>query len=191
MTEPKIPYPSAYEAIYKATQAAGFNQSSDASVGLLLKTLCASKLKAKFLELGTGSGLSTSWILAGMCEESTLVTVDSDDSLVEIAKEHLGFDARVQFVVGKGEDLIDSVEKSSIDFIFADTWPGKYHHLDETLELLRTGGIYIVDDMLPQENWPDGHQEKASALMGYLSNRDDLHCARLDWATGIILCTKK
>ncbi|WP_139458813.1 hypothetical protein [Bathymodiolus thermophilus thioautotrophic gill symbiont] len=80
---------------------------------------------------------------------------------------------------------------NSIDFIFADTWPGKYNYLEELLNLLKGGGIYLIDDMLPQENWPEGHNIKADNLIQYLENREDFNCVKLNWSTGIIICTKK
>jgi len=47
------------EQIEEDGQAIGFDQVSDKSLGSLLATLCASKPHGKFLELGTGCGLST------------------------------------------------------------------------------------------------------------------------------------
>ena len=38
--------------------------------------------------------------------------------------------------------------------------PGKYDLFEETIDMLNNGGIYIIDDMLPQPNWPLGHDEK-------------------------------
>lgn len=190
MKQQNTRYPKQYQVIHQATQARGFDQLSDSKVGSLLATVAATKPRGQFLELGTGSGLSTCWLLAGMCVESRLVTIDNDAALVDIASQHLGTDARVQFIVGEGEDLINSTARASVDFIFADTWPGKYNHLEETLALLKPGGVYIVDDMLPQENWPEGHAEKVDALMSTLENRDDLLCTNIAWSTGIIICTK-
>ena len=36
------------------------------------------------------------------------------------------------------------------DLIYADAWPGKFTHLDRALSLLTRGGIYFIDDLLPQ-----------------------------------------
>ena len=177
-------------AIAKETKAIGFDQTSDALVGRFLATLVASKSNAKILELGTGSGLSTAWIAYGMDIKSHLVTVDNDERLANIAKKYLGSDSRIDFRVGLGEEVIDEIEENSIDFIFADTWPGKYHYLDEALALLRVGGMYMIDDMLPQPNWPEGHDKKVDALIETLKHRDDFHMTQMDWATGVILCTK-
>jgi len=80
---------------------------------------------------------------------------------------------------------------SSFDLIFADTWPGKYFHLDETWFLLKPRGVYLIDDMLPQPNWPDGHAEKAEALIQTLQNRQDLLVSPMDFSTGLFYCVKQ
>ena len=183
-------YPDGFKEILDETNSIGFNQLSDARLGSFLSTLSATKPGGRFLELGTGSGLSTAWLLQGMDENSTLITIDEDIQLVTIAKKYLGSDPRVKFNIGKGEDLILNIQENSIDFIFADTWPGKYNHIEETLLLLKKGGFYIIDDMLPQDNWPDGHAEKAANLIQYLENRGVLLLTKICWSTGIIVCTK-
>ncbi len=53
--------------------------------------------------------------------------------------------------------------------------------MEETLFLLKKGGIYIIDDTLQQENWPEGHSDKANNLIQYLETRDDLQMAKMSW----------
>ena len=74
--------------------------------------------------------------------------------------------------------------------IFADAWPGKYSDLDETLALLKVGGMYVIDDMDPQPNWPEGHAEKAEKLVEALEKRTDFNMTKMNWSTGVILMTK-
>ena len=33
------------------------------------------------------------------------------------------------------------------------------------MALLRAGGLYVIDDMLPQESWPAGHAGKVPRLI--------------------------
>ena len=183
--------PAGFKGIEKATKYIDFDQESDSLLGSLLSTLAASRPHGNLLELGTGSGLSASWILHGMDSKSKLRTIDTDGDLVAIAKKYLAADSRVEFNIGQGEELILSIEPESIDFIFADAWPGKYTHIEETLLLLRHGGIYLVDDMLPRDSWPEGHSDKANKLVQYLENRKDIILTKLCWSTGIIICTKQ
>ena len=76
-------------------------------------------------------------------------------------------------------------------FIFADTWPGKYQLLNEALDMLKPGGIYIIDDMLQQPNWPSGHAEKVTNLLAELDQREDVTLTKMGWASGIVLVVKK
>ena len=69
-------FPKAYYTINEATKISGFTMASDVLTCSLLRTLASSKPGGKFLELGTGTGLSTSWILDGMDERSTLTSID-------------------------------------------------------------------------------------------------------------------
>ncbi len=172
------------------SKAIGFEQISDNQVGALLATLCASKPSGKLLELGTGCGFSTAWMAEGMDIQSRLISVDNDAEVMAVAKEYLGDDERITFVCGSGESVIDESEENSIDLIFADTWPGKYHYLEEALALLKVGGMYVIDDMLPQDNWPEGHDVKVEALVKELKARDDLHVVELAWASGVMIATK-
>jgi predicted O-methyltransferase YrrM len=75
--------------------------------------------------------------------------------------------------------------------IFADAWAGKYRLVDETLALLKPAGIYVVDDMLPQPNWPEGHGAKAAALIAMLEQRTDLTVTKLSWASGLVVAVKR
>jgi len=130
-------------------------------------------------------------MLQGMCKSSSLISVDNDKTLVEIAKTYLGKDKRVEFIISAGESPIESLAPSSIDLIFSDTWPGKYTHLEETLDLLKIGGVYMIDDMLPQENWPAGHEIKATNLMDRLVAKGEFTITKMCWSTGVIICKNR
>lgn len=183
--------PPAYEAILRATADAGFTMASDMETCRLLRTLATSKPGGRFLELGTGTGLSTSWILDGMDRLSTLISVDNAPAFLGIARQHLSDDHRLTLMESDGGEWIERHKSEKFDYIFADTWHGKYLMLDEALEMLGPGGLYILDDMSPQPNWPDGHQEKATRLIASLEAREDISFTSLTWATGIIIGVKK
>jgi predicted O-methyltransferase YrrM len=184
-------FPVHYQYIADATNASGFTMASDPLTCSLLRTLAASKPYGSFLELGTGTGLSTSWILDGMDKESTLISIDNAAEFLDIAKQFLSDDKRLKLVLADGEEWLKENRRRKFDFIFADTWHGKYLMLEETLMMLNKGGLYIIDDMLPQPNWPEGHQEKAVQLVKDLEAKEDLLLVKQAWATGIIIAVKK
>ncbi len=143
ITQIEQEYPSAYLQIDKSTVESGFTMASDVLTCSLLRTLASAKPSGKFLELGTGTGLSTSWILDGMDSSSTLISVDNDPYYLSIAENYLAGDKRLSLVNKDGGDWITAHKNSKFDFIFADTWPGKYLLLDETISMLNDGAFYI------------------------------------------------
>jgi predicted O-methyltransferase YrrM len=187
----QVQAPAAWSKINDDTQRTGFNMSSDLLTGSMLKTLAASKPNGRFLELGTGSGLSTSWLVDGMDATSRLISVDHDAGMLAIAEAYLGHDERLQLVLEDAGSWITMHAGERFDLIFADTWHGKYLMLEEALEMVNPGGYYVIDDMLPQPNWPEGHAEKAESLILRLLHRLDFTFTPLDWSTGLFIGVKK
>jgi predicted O-methyltransferase YrrM len=183
--------PASYQSLLNATSEAGFTMASELLTCSLLRTLAATKPNGNFLELGTGTGLSTSWILDGMDKTSNLESIDYDESYLAIAQKFLGNDPRLQLTHSDGEAWVKKNQANKYDYIFADTWHGKYLLLNEVLNMLNPGGLYIIDDMLPQQNWPDGHAEKATQLLVDLENRNDLLLTKQNWASGIAIAVKR
>ncbi len=183
--------PKRLKDIEEDTQSHGFSMASDHQTGSFLRTLVASRPGGQILELGTGTGLGACWLLDGMDSQSHLTTVDDDAEVVEIAKKHLSLDGRITFHVKDGSEFLKGAQKDSFDLIFADTWPGKYWDRELTFDLLKKGGIYIVDDMLPQENWPEEHFPKAKELVQILENQKGFKKTKLNWSTGIIILVKE
>lgn len=182
--------PLVLQAIFADTQELGFNMISDPQTGSLLRTIAASKPRGKLLELGTGTGFGTASILSGMDKYSSLESVESDATVLAIAQKHLANDGRVKFHNEDGASFLRDAQGRLFDFIYADTWPGKFTHLDEALALLAPGGVYLIDDLLPQPNWPEDHAPKIPILIAELESRTDLSITKLCWATGLIMATK-
>jgi len=183
--------PGALGGILRDTEALGFNMTSEPKVGALLAVLAASKPGGRLLELGTGTGHGTAWLLSGMDAGSTLDTVDTDPHVVAVAQRHLGADERVTFHVMDGAAFLEGGTSLQFDLIYADAWPGKFTHLNEALSLLRPGGFYLIDDLLPQSNWPEGHAPKVPALVDDLERRREFSTVRLAWASGLMLVVRR
>lgn len=185
--------PPVLDQILAATLAANFQMASEPLTGTLLKTLAASKPSGIFLELGTGTGISTAWLLDGMDAASRLITVDNGSRVAAIAQRYLGHDQRVSFHIAEAEILLEHLveQNQQFDLIFADAWIGKYTCLEDTLSLLKPGGLYVIDDMLPQANWIEGHEFNVRKLIADLENRKNLIVTKLAWASGIVIATKR
>jgi predicted O-methyltransferase YrrM len=183
--------PDVVARILADTEAWGFNMVSEPKVGALLAVLAAAKPAGRLLELGTGTGHGTAWLLAGMDGASMLDTVDTDANVVAIAQRHLGSDRRVRFHVMDGAHFLERSPSLHFDLIYADAWPGKFTHLDAALALLRPGGMYVIDDLLPQSNWPEGHAPKVPVLIDDIERRGEFATVRLAWASGLMLVVRR
>ncbi len=183
-------FPSILDVLRRETEHAGFGMASEPKTGSLLRTLAASKPGGRFLELGTGTGIGTAWLLAGMDDASHLDSVDTDPAVQEIARRHLGHDTRVTFHLADGAVFLEQSPSGQFDFIYADAWPGKFSHLELALSLLRAGGIYFVDDLLPQLNWPEGHAPKVSVLIDQLERQRGFVATKLAWASGLMIVVR-
>ena len=182
--------PIHFNALKEKTKEIKFSQKSDTLIGSFLRTLAASKPGGRILELGTGTGLALSWIMSGMDEKTSVTSLDNDPDVLAVATQYLGTDDRVKIICQDGFDWIENYDGPGFDIIFADTWPGKFYLLNETLNLLNTGGFYLIDDLSNQDNWPEGHSEKVDLLIEELEAMECLQLTRINWSTGLILATK-
>src|SRR5499426_1921074 len=102
--------PTALEAILRETAELGFSMASELQTGSLLRTLAASKPAGDFLELGTGTGVATAWLLDGMDRRSRLVSVENDAAVLAVAQKFLGEDRRAGFFHADGGWWLEHAE---------------------------------------------------------------------------------
>lgn len=182
--------PQALTAIEADTAALGFDMPSERKTGALLRALAASCPDSDLLELGTGTGLATAWLLDGMDKGSSLISVDNDKAASGVALRHLGHDGRLRLVIGEGNEWLANNSNNSFNLIFADAMPGKYENFELAWRALAQGGKYIIDDMSPQKNWPPGHALKVATLLAELDERRDCTLVKMCWSSGIVLAVR-
>lgn len=182
--------PPVLPALRTAARAAGFTRSCEERTGALLAALAAARPGGRVLELGTGVGEGTAWLLDGMDGAARLVTVERDETVQAVAREHLGSDPRVTFVAGDAGAWLEDVDGEPFDLVFADTWPGKFTHLERALRLVAPGGTYLIDDLDPQPDWPEEHADAVRRLLAGIEERKDFRSVRLAWASGLLMAVR-
>jgi hypothetical protein len=58
------------------------------------------------------------------------------------------------------------------------------------LAAVKVGGFYVIDDMLPQANWPEGHAERVPVLIERLASQPDFSILPLVWASGVLIAVR-
>lgn len=170
---------------------AGFLLSSEDGVGQLLSALADGVPEGgRVLELGTGVGVGTAWLVSGLAGRTdvALVTVESDPRLAALARsgEWPWF---VELVEGDVLDVLGGL--GAFDLVFADAQGGKWEGLDRTIGALRPNGVLVVDDMRPQQSWTDYHRSKQEMVRRTLLGHPDLDAIELDVGSGVIVCTRR
>jgi len=183
--------PAALARIRQRTADLGFDMASEDRTGALLRTMARSKPAGRFLELGTGTGVSTAWLLDGMDSSSELISVDVDARFQQVAREALGEDVRLHLITEDASAFLDRQPPASFDFVFADALRGKYEGLDAALRVVKVAGFYVIDDMLPQPNWPAGHERKVHELLETLAAHPDFEITPMAWASGLVIAVRK
>ena len=186
-----VGFPPAWPALERESKEAQFGMASEPLLGALLRVLAASRPGGRILELGTGTGMATAWLLDGMAADASLVSVDNDAEVQRIAAHTLGSDSRLTLVAEDGTAFLRKQPARSFDLVFADAMPGKYEALDAALAVVKPGGFYVVDDLLPQANWPEGHAAKVPVLMQQLAARADFSIVPMAWASGVLIAVRK
>jgi predicted O-methyltransferase YrrM len=190
MHESTFQAPPSAQGIIADTRKIGFQKWCWPPVGALLRVLAASKPGGRMLEIGTGTGVGTCWILDGMDKGARLTTVDVDPKVQAVARTHLEMDTRLTILCEDGANVIQRSPANSLDLIFADGGAGKHKLLDEALALVRPGGIYVCDDTKPHPMWPPEHAAKIPLLMDALAARQDFRRLYIDWSSGAVVLVK-
>lgn len=180
------------EAKARAARA-GFRLSSEDDVGRLLAALVGDVPEGgRVLELGTGVGVGTAWLVGGLeaagRSDVEVVTVEADGGLASLAAG-AGWPGWVRLVEGDVLDVLGGL--GSFDLVFADAQGGKWEGLDRTIGVLRPNGVLVVDDMKPQQWWSDAQRSKQEMVRRTLLGHPDLEAIELDVGSGVIMCTRQ
>ncbi|MCW2665171.1 MAG: O-methyltransferase family 3 [Frankiales bacterium] len=98
------------------------------------------------VEVGTGAGVSTLWILRGMRPDGILTSVDSDGEHQRLARLSLGEAGvpagRVRLIAGRANEVLPRLSDGAYDLVFCDASRAENDdYLDAAIRLLRPGGV--------------------------------------------------
>ena len=137
--------PPLVEKALALAELLGFEKSCTPETGRLLQLLAGQRGRARVAEIGSGCGVGSAWLLAGLAPEVTFLTVEPDDERAAAVAELLAGDENARVLHGDWVDVL-SVE-APFDLLFADGGKCKTH--PELADLLAPGGTIVMDDLTP------------------------------------------
>ena len=184
-----VPVPEAVLAAERRAVERSFAHSCEQATGRVLAVLAASvRAGGRVLELGTGVGVGTAWVVSGLegREDVEVVTVEHDQALAELVRST---DLPVTVLTGDAEALLPGL--GTFDLVFADAEGGKWTGLDRTVAALAPGGVLLVDDMDLSRYHRTDHVAAVTAVRDALVGHPDLVTAELPVGTGLLVCTRR
>jgi predicted O-methyltransferase YrrM len=178
--------PDAVIAAKQRAEALGFTKACADQVGRLLASLAASVPEGgRIMEIGTGVGVGTAWIITGLGRRTDveIISIEIDRQLSDAAQSW-SWPRNVRIVNADSLDLVKTCGK--FDLVFADAVPCKYDYIEYTISLLRPGGSLLVDDLKTRMGRVEANAKK-DALRQLLLHHRNLQAVELEWSSGVIL----
>ncbi len=114
----------------------------------MLRLLVAATRARAVIELGTGAGVSSLWLLSGMRRDAVLTTVDSErehQRLTRLSLTEAGVTpGRVRLITGRALDVLPRLTDAAYDMVFCDASAAENEdYLEASVRLLRPGGLLV------------------------------------------------
>ena len=115
------------------------------------------------VEVGTGSGVGSIWLLRGMIESGTLTSIDSEAEHARISKiafaEAEISPQRFRLITNPVMDVMSKLTDRAYDLVVLRNEPEDLSFaIDEAHRILRTGGVMAIDNFFGGDKVPDPAQ---------------------------------
>lgn len=131
-------------------EAQRFASSCTPEIGRLLALLASGITEGTIAELGTGCGVGATWLASGLRPGVRLVTIERDETRAAASAALFAANNAITFLYGEWPMILDH---APFALLFADT-QAKREAPEQLLAALRPGGIIVIDDLTPEDQWP-------------------------------------
>jgi predicted O-methyltransferase YrrM len=131
--------------------------------GATLRLIAATAGARAVVEVGTGAGVGSVYLLRGMRADGVLTTIDVEPEHHRAARETLADEGaasnRVRLISGRALDVLPRLTDTAYDLVFCDADKKEYAgYLEQALRLLKPGGVVVFDNALWHDRVADPTQ---------------------------------
>jgi predicted O-methyltransferase YrrM len=170
---------------------AGFLLSCEPRTGGLLRTLAATKPGGRILEVGAGVGVGTAWLLAGMDDQATMVTLEIDEEAADIVRGLFAGEPQVEVVHVDATTWLAAYDGPPFDLVFVDTTVTKFDRRDLLVKCMRPGAILVGDDLIPGPTWTAQHPARVNRFLDEIVREPELVVTLVGWASGLVVAARR
>lgn len=124
---------------------------ADREVALFLEITARAMKARRVLEIGMAIGYAVVHLAQALPDDGLIVTIEPNDEMIRRSEDYLkraGVRERVRIERGLALEVIPRLEET-FDLIYLDALKEEYSdYLDQSLPLLRVGGVVIADNVL-------------------------------------------
>lgn len=169
-----------------------------------LKTLLHITKPKRILEIGTAIGYSSILMAKNTPHDTEIITIERYEKVADLAINNIfnaGFEQKIRVVKGDACDIINWLD-GDFDMVFMDGAKGQYvEFLPRVLELLKTGGVLVTDDVLyndpnEEENAITRHRkytivQRLRKYLEIINNHPQLETTIIESGEGMAISYKK
>lgn len=169
------------------------------ATGHFLSLLCSAKAAKVIADIGTGTGVSGLYLLAGT-KDSQITSIDVDSEAQNMARQNFAAtgvrSGRYRLINGRSADILPRLASASYDLVLVDGDPLEAEgDVAEALRMLRTGGILVVAHALYRDRVADparrdDHTVAMRNLGKLLQESDSLTTSLLPVGDGLLVSVK-
>ncbi len=149
----------------------GFGRSCSIETGRLLCALATQVQAGVVAEIGAGCGVGAAWMVTGLRSGVSFVTVEIDPTRANAVEELFADLPHARVIQGEWQQLLPH---GPFNLLFADAAPAKQGRPELLLEVLRPGGMLVLDDLTPWDRQPEEWKGKPDPVRDFW-----LHDARV------------
>jgi predicted O-methyltransferase YrrM len=163
--------------------------------GSTLRLLAAAARARSVVEIGTGTGVSGLWLLAGMRPDGVLTTIDVEPEHQAMARQSFAAaghpPARARLIAGSALEVLGRLADAAYDLVFVDGDPLDHPAcVGAAHRLLRAGGILAVNDAHVDPSAHDLESITVRELVAYLRDAPEWTATLVPVGTGLLCATK-
>lgn len=167
------------------------------AVGAALRFLAALLDARSVVEIGTGTGVTGTWLLRGMRADGVLTSVDPEPEYQRLARTtytEAGVPAnRARLIAGRALEVLPRLTDGGYDLMSVCSDPLEYaDYLHEAPRLLREGGVVVFGGPLAGTSMQSSQRALAMRELGRaLLDSDEFAAVLLPIGGGLLAATKR